>query len=367
MIYHIYWGTSGNAGLYLDEIYQVLNRAGYSQKAFVSYYYPFEYGEKIFFHRSDIAHCKYKSRSRKIVQAYEIIVSLLRILVAAAKDKPKVINYSLISGSWAFLVVFLKILKKISKAKIIVTCHDVCPFGHDINSNDSEIRNRKKIFALADYLLVHNENSISDLKHYFGVDNEKIISHPFPIMDLSKLYKPRVHEKKYDFLFIGGLRKEKGINFLLDSWPHVIEANPTASLCIAGLKDTCDNFDEDSLSKQNVEFHLHYISDQDFVDYIESSRYVLLPYIKGTNSGIISTVLSLHAKVITSDIPMFKNNPMLSETEMFEAGNSNAFIDCILSKLLEKKDNYSEELLISYRRNFNNKVLEVYKRILGSK
>lgn len=366
MIYHIYWGTSGNAGLYLDEIYQVLAKEGYKQKVFVSFFYPFDYGEKIFFHRSDIAHSQYKSRGRKIVQAYEIIVSLLKILIASAKDKPNVVNYSLASGSWAFLVVFLKMLKKISKAKLIVTCHDVCPFGHDINSNDSEIRNRKKIIELADFLLVHNENSTNDLKQYFGVGNDRIVSHPFPVMDLSKLYKPRVNEKKYDFLFIGGLRKEKGINFLLDSWPYVIQANPTASLCIAGLKDTCDDFDEESLSKQNVEFHLHYISDQDFVDYIESSRYVLLPYLRGTNSGIISTVLSLHAKVITSDIPMYKNNPMLSEKDMFEVGNRISFVSFVTKKLREYDENKSDFLLSEYRSIFNKDVLNAYKRVYDS-
>ena len=49
MIYHIYWGTSGNSGLYLDEIYQILKKGGYNQKIYVNYYYPFGYGEKIFF------------------------------------------------------------------------------------------------------------------------------------------------------------------------------------------------------------------------------------------------------------------------------------------------------------------------------
>jgi hypothetical protein len=47
MIYHIYWGTSGNSGLYLDEIYQILKKGGYNQKIYVNYYYPFGYGENL--------------------------------------------------------------------------------------------------------------------------------------------------------------------------------------------------------------------------------------------------------------------------------------------------------------------------------
>lgn len=65
MIYHIYWGTSGNSGLYLDEIYQILKKGGYNQKIYVNYYYPFGYGEKIFFKRGDVAMSRYKGITRK--------------------------------------------------------------------------------------------------------------------------------------------------------------------------------------------------------------------------------------------------------------------------------------------------------------
>lgn len=365
MIYHIYFGTSGNSGLYLDEIYQVLKREGYNQKVFVSYYYPFSYGEKIFFRRSDIEHSRYKGRYRKIVQGIELISALVRIVFSTIKDKPDVINFSLGSGSYYVLVLFLQLIKKISGCKLIITCHDVCPFGHNVDANDSEIKNRKKIFTIANFLLVHNKNSVIDLRQYFGVDERKIVIHLFPIMNLSKLYTPssKVKEKSIDFLFIGGLRKEKGINFLLNTWKQFSVSHPQASLCVAGIKGTCDDFDPESFSNNNVIFHLHYLSDQDYIDFVASSKYVLLPYIRGTNSGIISTVLSLGVKVITSDIPMFKNNPLLSDDDMFESESKASFME-IMDRKLKCNNESKANLLNEYKENFAKQVVAVYATVL---
>ena len=159
MIYHIYWGTSGNSGLYLDEIYQILKKGGYNQKIYVNYYYPFGYGEKIFFKRGDVAMSRYKGITRKLFQLQEILCGYVRILFASMKDKPTVINYSHVGQSYFFIVCFLRLLKKVSGAKLMITCHDVNPHSE----GKGEMTNRYKIFHLADYLLVHTEKSILEL------------------------------------------------------------------------------------------------------------------------------------------------------------------------------------------------------------
>ena len=60
--FHVYWGTQGNGGLYLDEIYQVLKSVGISQDVFVSYYYPLAYGKKVFFKYTDLISGKKRNR-----------------------------------------------------------------------------------------------------------------------------------------------------------------------------------------------------------------------------------------------------------------------------------------------------------------
>lgn len=356
MIYHIYWGTSGNSGLYLDEIYQVLNDAGHKQRVFVNYYYPFDYGDKVFFRYGDVAHSKLNGLTRKIVQLLEILCGFIKILVCGIVQRPRLINYSHAGQSYKFIYWYLNLLKFCTGSKLVVTCHDVMPFGN----MTGEMANRKKIFHTADFLMVHNENSIQSLVENFAADRHKIVKHLFPIMDLSKLTNDdTVVDKDIDFLFIGHLRKEKGIDFLLDTWPLFHSVNKDATLKVCGRKLDPDSFDENELCKYNIDFLLRFIDDDEYYDLVRHARYVLLPYTKGTNSGIISTVLSLGTKVITSDIPMFRENPLVPEDCMFINGDKDSFIN----KLQEKwsQNNQSESNPIDeYRKQFSAEVQETY-------
>lgn len=364
MIYHIYWGTGGTSGLYLDEIYNALSKNGFSQKVFVSYYYPFNYGEKIFFRFSDIGHCSHKGLSRKIIQLLETIYALCYIFFLSIIEKPKMINFSLVSKTRKSILYFLKILKFFSGAKLIITCHDVCPFDGG-NKSDDEYKIRKRIFLAADFLLIHNENSRDDLKKYFDI-TEKVIYHRFPIKDLSKLYGITESEKKIDFLFIGVLRYEKGIDFLLKAWPKFHKMNSDAVLSISGYSSKNIEQDIDLLKSMNVIFNLKYIPDDEFCKIVQSSRYVVLPYIKGTNSGILSDVLSLGTEVIVSNISMFRNNPLISEEDMFNSEDEIDFLRILETKYKTETKTKSREIIESYRALFSEEIVELYKYIYSS-
>lgn len=357
-IYHIYWGTSGNSGLYLDEIYQVLKSNGFEQRVFVNYYYPFNYGNKIFFKRGDIGNSKYKGALRKIFQLLEILKGYCIILAYAIKERPKVINYSHAALSYFFVRLFLKLLKFTSGAKLIITCHDVaCHFS------GGELNRRKKIFNIPNYLLVHTDKSIEELNTIFCVPKRKILKHLFPIMDLKKLSFPQ--SDRYtgcDVLFIGSLRKDKGIEFLVDTWKQYHQINTNAKLRICGKFATGVNIDVSDLANYNIELIEGFVPDLDYPDYVVSSRYVILPYLEGTNSGIISTVLSLGADVITSDLPMFSENYLVDKNNMFVTGDSISLIDLLEKKLngINKKPN---EKLSSYRMQFNDEVLQIYNKL----
>ncbi len=368
MVYHIYWGTAGNAGLYLDEIYQVLHKAGYRQKAFVNYYYPFDYGEKVFYKLTELGHCKIK-RFRGPIRYLELFWAILRILINTIVDRPKVINYSII-GSFDIVSYYLKFCQKILGCKIVLTCHDVIPFASASQAMETEMNNRRKVLAIADYLLVHNEYSKSQLVDCFGVDSKKIVMHPFPVMDLSKLIKDMdCRTTKTDFLFIGHLRREKGVDVLLNAWELVHMEYPQATLRVAGNLPSIENL---SLSqyegRSDVEFILKFLSDKEYCSLIKSTRYVVLPYKNGTNSGVVSTVLSLDSEVIASDIPMFEQNPMIDKSLLFKSEDEKS-LSITMIKAFLKSDNNScnSQSIIQYRTMFEKTVLDVYNIITSLK
>lgn len=358
MIYHIYWGTSGNAGLYLDEIYQVLKLRGFKQRCFVNYYYPFDYGDKLFFRFGDIGHSKLGARTRKITQLIELLFGFVYILFCCAKDKPKIINYSHVANSYLFIRIFVRLAKALSGAKLIITCHDV-----NCHMASGELEKRKTIFKIADFLLVHTQQSKIELQQLFGIESAKILTHPFPIMDLNKL-KPNYQAvyNKCDFLFIGHLRKDKGIQLLLDAWPEFHKLCPNATLRVCGKTAPGVTIDYQLLEGTNAELNIRFIPDDEYYEYVKAARYVVLPYIEGTNSGIISTVLSLGASVITSDLPMFTENPLVDKSFIFRSSDKESLINALRSAMnSQTKENTS--ILSKYKEDFSLSVNRLYASI----
>lgn len=364
MIYHIYWGTAGNAGLYLDEIYQTLQKAGYKQKVFVSYYYPFDYGEKVFFKRTEMEHCRYNELVRKVLQAYEFVVALFIILLQVFKDKPNVINYSYVNRGNALLFHFLKSINIISHCKLIITCHDVIPIIDDKKAYKKEIAIKKRVFGLADYYLVHTEASKNELQSIFGVREDQVLMHLFPLMDLSKMDKGgEVVNTKYDFLFIGHMRPEKGIPLLVDAWNEFHRSYPEARLCIAGNPNYYKQYlaeREEWCAKNGIDLKLGFISDEDYIRIVKSSRCVVFPYTGGTNSGVISTVVSLGRDVITSDLGMFANNPFVPKENMFRTGSVESLIETLKDYQLGKLVSDSLLRIEKYRLVFGEQVRSAY-------
>ena len=77
-IVHIYYGTQGASGLYIDEIYCSLKNQGFTQEIFVSYYYPFPYGKRIFYKFTDLASGIKNFKLRKYFRALEMLHGFLK-------------------------------------------------------------------------------------------------------------------------------------------------------------------------------------------------------------------------------------------------------------------------------------------------
>lgn len=369
MIYHIYWGTSGNAGLYTDEIYQTLDKAGYKQKIFVSSYYPFDYGEKVFFKRTEMEHCHYRGLLRKLMQALELIYALFVIWINAKRDKPQVVNYSYVSRGNSLILFFLKQLKRIRGLMLVITCHDVIPIIDNIAEYNKEIAIKKKIYSLANNYIVHTDNSKKELLELFNVDESQVLIHPFPLMDLSKLERKKTESViEYDFLYIGHMRPEKGIDVLYDAWIEFHRAYPKSQLCIAGNPNYYKTFLEerrDMCEDNNIHLKLGFIKDEDYIKLVNSSRCVVFPYTGGTNSGVVSTVVSLHKDVITSNIGMFVDSPFVPKENMFEAGSSESLFKKLVDYMQGNLISDSETRISKYRSVFDKQVQSVYSRLLA--
>lgn len=380
-ICHIYPITSGTAGTYMDGIYNAL-KSSFSQMVFVNYYYPFTYGKKWFYKYSDL-NSKYfflkkYNTLRRAIRLAELIAGLARTYFYITNNNVKIVNYSL-NSDLPIEYVFLSLLKK-RRIKIVVTCHDVLPFGVPLTDIvlSKKFRKKKLFFELADYLLVHNDNSRSELNQYYGISGDKVISSPFPIMDISFFYKENSLPRDIQNFLSGGsflvsmvgyFRSEKGLKILIDAWQRFSTTNTNAQLVIAGYFPN----DEDLRlipDSNSVCVYDGFLADSAYTELIKKSNVVVMPYLRGTNSGIPSSIVSLGTCVVSSDIEMFKNSPFISEYAMFESGNSESLARK-LTELYQNKDNINsrieEECQLNFQRYqalFTKSLINSYKLIL---
>lgn len=375
---HIYAGTRGASGLYLDEIYQALKN-NYKQEVIVSAFYSFSYGKKWFYRYSDISSIGLNILKvniiRKALRFFELIITLLRILIYVKVNKVNYINYGLTSDLTIELL-FMRVLKLISNSKLIITCHDIIPFGSDDpNILSKKIEKKNKFFQLADYLLIHNENSKDELKKYYNIDSDKIFMIYFPLMDLNnlKLEDPKHNfikdEKRFTVGMFGNLRKEKGVDVLLNAWSKMYSSSNKNQLIIAGYVPQDINYNFNDFKNKSVVIYDKFINDSDFKDLIESCDVVVLPYKRGTNSGIPSQITSLNTLVLTSDIPMFKNNSMVHRDFLFKSEDSIdlsskiEWLSSLNSNTIEEYKKENSKLLVNYKESFLDSIVFEFNKI----
>jgi len=171
------------------------------------------------------------------------------------------------------------------------------PNANSYSNLNKSIKKRRSFFNIADILLVHNANSKSDLIKGFDIPDSKIIFHLFPIMDLSNFSN---YEGKFianntttgdntKILFIGHMRKEKGIELLLNAWFKA--GLKKMHLTVAGNVPPGFSYSFEKVLNCNFTLIDDFLSDNDYINLIKKSDFVVLPYTGGKNSGIQSSII----------------------------------------------------------------------------
>lgn len=352
IIIHVYYGTAGNAGLYIKKIMDALEEIDICTKAYVSYYFPFEGAEysKLFFKYSE--HLK-PNIGRKIIKFLEMSWNFIEIISQIKRMSTRYnriyVIYSL-NENYLPSYYFLKALKKMKKVKIGITVHDIEPFHN--NYIKIIMKNQDDLLEQSDFYIVHNGFSVNRLQEKFPHKKDFVFSHGFPLMDLSLLdYKDEGVEINgtIKFIFIGYLRKEKGVNTLIDAWRKIQQEYKNIKLVVAGRIPHNLNYDFTNLC--NFELIDRFLTDDEFIKFVKESDYVILPYSVGTNSGILSTVSSLGKPSITSNLQMFKESKFVLEELMFNKDDPAALYE-LLKKIIENHNkNY-----FNLCRMINNKI-----------
>lgn len=201
------------------------------------------------------------------------IVSLNKI---ACKIKPDIVHILTCDAFYRYFGIGFRCI--FPNAKIVVTCHGLRRgFFHDLSY--------RRIGESCDALVVHTD-SIKKTLEALGVKNVYHIEYPqfgnSPIVKqedaLSKLGIKNNGKKV--FLALGGTRRSKGLDILLEALKEVHEP---FHMIIAGKEEDFKReyiLENIKPYKENVTLLLEFLSDEKFSLCLDASDFIVLPYRK---------------------------------------------------------------------------------------
>ena len=356
-IVHIDYGSRGNSGCYIERLLQVTSAKSHV-RAYVHSEFPISQSTakiiKIFDRWSErIGSPKIKAA----IKVVDIYLCFLKIFFDV-RTLSKVYDVQLYCAFFQSFHVygwFFKIVRKY--CNLNVTVHDAVELAHTYPS--FIMSERDNTLRYAHRLIVHSEASQVILRHLeipmslilFPVENR-----PMPMV--------RQRGSLVKFLFIGHLRKEKGIINLIKAWSLLNPADVSAAnLTIAG-SDVL-NMGSDAVNLPNCTTKFGYIDDEEFEALIQDTDYVVLPYEGGTNSGVLSIATSCEKPCITSNIPCFSQSQYFLEDLSFKnPGDLSPMIARVIRSHVGNYDGYVDFLRlknIDYQKDFDEDINQMYQ------
>lgn len=276
--------------------------------------------------------------------------------------RPDIIH---ISGSYMW-VIGLYFFLKVKKYPAIVTLHDInAHYGEDTFIN--KLTNYFYI-KIAGHFFVHGKKLKQDLLKK-KIDENKISIIPHGDYSFFTRYSKSIDDDG-SILFFGRIKDYKGLDYLLKAIPLIKEEINDLNVIIAG-RGNLDKYNNLIKDQSNIEIINKYIEDDLVAEIFQRASIVVMPYIEGSQSGIIPIAYSFKKPVVVTDVG--------SIPEVVDDGITGFIVPPKDSKALAKaiicilNNNSLREQMgkNSYKKmteelswdNISRKTIEIYKKI----
>ncbi|MEM9404825.1 MAG: glycosyltransferase family 4 protein [Acidobacteriota bacterium] len=248
-----------------------------------------------------------KTLARLLLQG-EALVDALRTALAAKRLRPDVVHLHCTNQ---IALVYLFWLRTV-RLRVAYTAHVVTP--HERIPLQSAIYGR--VHALCHLIVAHSSFDRRRLQDEFGVERERIAQIPhgeYGFFDQHEKRDRGLERRKLGLaeadavvLFFGYIREYKGLDLLLEAWPHVAESCPAARLLIAGDPVNLPPARREELQRKAREFgavdHFGYVPFEDVAGYFAAADALVMPYRAISQSGVLFLALSLGLPVVATAV-----------------------------------------------------------------
>jgi len=208
-------------------------------------------------------------------------------------------------------ILFLRGLKLLG-SRVVITVHDALPY----NPWPGQRLFSHLLYHLADRLIAHTNSIKTELVRTFHLPESRIAVIPhgnYVTFTDSTIPHQKAREalaladSRPVILFFGQIRKGKGLDYLIKSHRHVLEAFPQATLIIAGRPWRESFVPYESLIRElgidhAIQCRIEYIPDREIPFYFQSADIVALPYTRVYSSGVLQLAMSYGKPIVATDV-----------------------------------------------------------------
>lgn len=235
-------------------------------------------------------------------------LSWLRVSWRIITDRPRILVIPWWVVFWApcFLTIVLPI-RLFSRITVVFLCHNV----GEHESGWLKAAVTRLVLACGHGYIVSSAKERSKLSEWFVHKRITVVHHPSYSVFNSSIVSPNEARKKLGLnnrrilLFFGFVRAYKGLRFLLQAMPLVLQ-RLDVHLLIAGEFWEERAAYEALIAKLGIATHVTirdaYITNEEIPDYFQAADLLVMPYVSVTSSGLVPLAFAFSRPVVISAI-----------------------------------------------------------------
>lgn len=231
----------------------------------------------------------------------------LRAFKRIREERPQVVILQWWVPFWTpMLMTISSLVKRFTASKILFICHHITP----PDGGPFDFLLARNVLLTGDYFIVMSNHDYAQLRAVLPRGN--IRKTFLPTYDMFDLYTPSHEEAKRrlgisseekTILFFGFVRRYKGLRYLLEGMPHVLNRVPVRLLIVGEFWEEEQPYIEaiDRLGiRQHVSVVNAYVPNEEVGLYFAAANVVVLPYLEATQSGVLQMAYAFGKPVIVT-------------------------------------------------------------------
>jgi glycosyltransferase involved in cell wall biosynthesis len=216
----------------------------------------------------------------------------LKFILTVKKIRPDIIHFNSFTFWTTMLIPFLW------KYPIVLTLHDTHQHvGLKFIDQIDYTISRALIMFFSKKIFVHGEQAKNELNHKEKV----VVVHHGDFSFFTKLDTKNIEEEPNTVLFFGRIEDYKGLEYLIPAIATVSLEIDTIKCIIAGRGDF-SKYQTMLSNREHFEIHNDFIPDDQIPVLFKRAKIIVLPYVEGTQSGIIPIAYAFKKPVIITSV-----------------------------------------------------------------